>query len=250
MRHPTNETYLPLSRGIREHLPKMVKECRLARYVYDLLLIDAHHTGDMRGKVAISIREIATFLGVNYYTVYKAVRWLKENGYITYEPAKNQNSATLFTITKYKTVADFPSPGAFGPETKGGAKAGQRRGKSKSDGDSSTNELQDPNNSNNGKDLLGTEIEELFDAYSVIMQVRSRNDSRKSKIRARLKEYGKNDVLRAIENYRRALDDPGHYFTHRFPIERFMTPENIDRFLAMEPPAEEEIREMHDGSGL
>ena len=108
MGNSTTETYLPLSRGIREHLPKMVKECRLARYVYDLLLIDAHHTGELRGKVAISIREIATFLGINYYTAYNAVRWLKDNGYITYESAKNQNSATLFTIEKYKTVEDFP----------------------------------------------------------------------------------------------------------------------------------------------
>jgi len=81
------------------------------------------------------------------------------------------------------------------------------------------------------------------------MQIRSRSDSRKSKIRARLKEYGKSEVLRAIENYRHALDDPGHYFTHRFPIERFMTPENIDRFLAMEPPADDEWEEMPVGSG-
>jgi len=99
------------------------------------------------------------------------------------------------------------------------------------------------------KDIYTAEIEEVFDAYNVIMRVRSRSDLRKSKIRAHLKEYGKDKVLRAIENYRCALDDPNHYFTHRFPIEDFMTPKNIERFLAMEPPIEDEWQEMPDGSG-
>lgn len=100
------------------------------------------------------------------------------------------------------------------------------------------------------EDTYIAEIEEIFDAYSKsITQVRSRSDSRKSKIRARLKECGKDYVLRAIENYRRALDDPNHYFTHRFPIEDFMTPKNVERFYHMDTKEEEEIKEMPIGSG-
>ena len=90
------------------------------------------------------------------------------------------------------------------------------------------------------------EINEVFEAYNTITQIRSRSDSRKSKIRARIKEHGKNEVLRAIENYRHALDDPENHWTHRFPIEDFMTPKNMDRFLAMGPPAEEVWKEMPD----
>jgi len=94
------------------------------------------------------------------------------------------------------------------------------------------------------------EINEVFDAYNVITKIQSRSDSRKSKIRARLTEYGKEQVLEAVENYRLALDDPENHWTHRFPIEDFMTPKNIDRFLAMEPPAEEEWKELPDGAGF
>lgn len=100
------------------------------------------------------------------------------------------------------------------------------------------------------KDIYAEEIEEVFDAYNVIMKVRSRSDSRKSKIRARLKEYEREQVLEAIENYRLVLDNPENHWTHRFPIEDFMTPKNIDRFLAMKPSTEEEWQELPDGAGF
>lgn len=249
MQHPTDESYLPYSRGLEEHLPRMARECRLALYVYNLLLFRADYRGPNRGKVAISIRQIANFFGVDYHTAYNAVKWLKDNGYITYEPARNQHSATRFTITKYKTVEDFIPSSAFGRETKGSPKANQKRPKSNPSSDGDINELQDPNNYKNYKETYGGEIEEVFDAYNAIMQIRSRSNSRKSKIQARLREYGKDEILRAIENYHQALDDPDHYFTYRFPVERFMTPENIDRFLAMELPAEKEWEELADGAG-
>jgi len=108
----------------------------------------------------------------------------------------------------------------------------------------------DTSNKKDLKDIYSVEVEEVFDAYSVITKIRSRSDSRKSKIKARLAEYGKNEVLKAIENYRLALDDPENHWTHRFPVEDFMTPKNIDRFLAMEPPVEEEWKELPDGAGF
>lgn len=212
VRHPTDETYLPLSRGIRDHLPKMVKECRLARYVYDLLLIDAHHTGELRGKVAISIREIATFLGVHYQTAYDAVRWLKENRYITYEPAKNQNSATLFTIVKYKTVHDFPPPGAFSRGTKGSLKAPLKRPKNESARDSDINELQDPNNSKERKDIYSPEIEEIIEHLNTLTNSHYRPTTKEtiSIISERLSEGHSVEDCKAVINNRweRWRDDP------------------------------------------
>ncbi len=154
---------------------------------------------------------------------------------------------TIFTITKHKTAADFL---ALSPETNSEVRARYERGKSRPRGASKSKDLQTPNNVKECKDIYRAEIEEVFDAYKVIMEVRSRSDSRKSKIRARLTEYGKEQVLEAVENYRLALDDPENHWTHRFPVEDFMTPKNIDRFLAMEPPDEEEWKELPDGAGF
>jgi hypothetical protein len=77
------------------------------------------------------------------------------------------------------------------------------------------------------------DVEGVFEAYSPIMRIRSKSKSRISKINARLEEYGLEGVLEAIRNCTEALENPEHYWSHRYPIEDFMTPRNIDRFLAM-----------------
>jgi len=87
MRNPTNETYVPLSRGLKDHLPGMAKGYRLNLYIY--LLIEARHSGPNRGKVAVSFSDLALFFDVHYQTIVKAARGLKEDGYITYQPAKS-----------------------------------------------------------------------------------------------------------------------------------------------------------------
>ena len=153
----------------------------------------------------------------------------------TYGPQKN------YKQWKFQTTPQEEGP----PQEKGkvppkrGVKLPPCRGATKDSKDTSKD------SSNEEK-----EIKEVFESYNVITKIRSRSDSRKSKIRVRLKEYGKERILGAIENYQRVLDDPTNHWTHRFPIERFMTPENIDRFLAMELPAEEEWPELADGAGF
>ena len=260
MGHPTNETYLPLSRGIREHLPKMVKECRLARYVYDLLLIDAHHTGELRGKVAISIREIATFLGIDYYTAYNAVRWLKNNGYITYEPAKNQNSATLFTIEKYKTVEDFPPPGAFGPKTKGkpsllvsGPRAHQKHYKSDPDNKNSINELQTPNNSKEHKTIYSREIKEIIDYLNTLTGASFRPTTKETirLLTGRLSEgYTVEDCTNVIHHRWEAWEYDVKMRQYVRPSTLFL-PAKFEGYLqeARRSAADDEWEEMPDGSG-
>ena len=150
-KHQTDETYVPLSRGLRDHLPGMAKGCRLALYIY--LLIEAKHTGPNKGKVAASFSDLALALKVHYQTLYRAAQWLSEKEYIVYEPAKNQYGITVFTITKYKTVADFIPSGAFSHAFSENAnsevKARKKRGKSKPNKPRDIKGLQDPNNDNN-----------------------------------------------------------------------------------------------------
>ena len=99
----TTETYVPLSRGLDEHLAG-VSGTALKLYIH--LLINSVHAGPDKGKCAKGFSEIAAHLGLSYEAVRRAVKELKPR-YLSYKPAKNQHGVTVFTITKYKTVSDF-----------------------------------------------------------------------------------------------------------------------------------------------
>lgn len=170
--HQSDETWVPLSRGLRDHLAGMATGCRLALYIY--LLIEAKHTGLHKGKVAASFSDLALALGVHYSTLYKAAQWLKEQGYITYEPAKNQWSVTVFTVTKYKNVEDFiPSNAfsrAFSADAKSEVKASKKQGKSKSTKANDSKSLHvlnnDKNENNEDKiDIHQDEFDEFWKSY-------------------------------------------------------------------------------------
>ena len=147
MRYPTDETWVPLSRGIEEHLPKMVGGCRAALWI--LLLVRAQFSGPMFGKVIASFKELADALGVSYSTVYRAAQDLKKVGSIDYEPASNQHRHTVFTVNKYKGVEDFHPIVALSISDKSSESAAKLQRKSKPDKVPNISELQDPNNDKN-----------------------------------------------------------------------------------------------------
>ncbi len=97
------ETYVPLSRGWREHLAMLSGN---AVKLYTLLLIDAKFAGPNKGKVAMSFADLARELRIHKTSVVRAVRELQPH-YIALEPAKNQHSATVFTVKRYKAITDF-----------------------------------------------------------------------------------------------------------------------------------------------
>ena len=99
----TSETYVPLSRGLDEHLTSM---SGTALKVYIHLLINSVHAGPDKGKCAKGFSEISAQLGLSYEAVRRAVKELKPR-YLTYKPAKNQHSVTVFKIIKYKVASDF-----------------------------------------------------------------------------------------------------------------------------------------------
>lgn len=154
MRNPTDETYVPLSRGIEEHLPKMVGGCRAALWL--LLLVRAQHSGSNRGKVNASFRELADALGVSYSAAYRAAQDLKKVGLIAYEPAPNQHRSTAFRVSKYKGVEDFNPTVALikSDESRKAAlinneTAAKKQRKSRPDKARNISELQGPNNDKN-----------------------------------------------------------------------------------------------------
>ena len=97
------ESWLPFSRGLVKHLKDMSGN---SVKVFIYILIRAGFRGEMKGKTVISFSDLATELGMHYMTAYRAVKELIPQ-YLIYVPARNRHEITVFTVQKYKVVADF-----------------------------------------------------------------------------------------------------------------------------------------------
>jgi hypothetical protein len=99
----SNQSYVPFSRGFREHLPNLSGN---AVKLYVELLLAARFAGPHKGEVAVSFADLALGLGMHKQTVHAAAGKLRPH-YITWKAAKNQHGITVFTIQKYKSIKDF-----------------------------------------------------------------------------------------------------------------------------------------------
>jgi hypothetical protein len=99
----TSESYVPVSRGLRDHLPTMSSN---AVKLYVDLLLTAAFTGPTKGQVAASFAELGLRLRMHKQTVHEAARTLRPY-FIDWQAAKNQHGITVFTIQKYKSIKDF-----------------------------------------------------------------------------------------------------------------------------------------------
>ena len=97
------QSWLPLSRGLVKHLKGMSGN---SVKVFIYILIRASFRGEMKGKTVISFSDLSMDLGIHYMTAYRAVKELVPK-YLTYVPARNRHEITVFTVQKYKVVADF-----------------------------------------------------------------------------------------------------------------------------------------------
>ncbi len=148
----TSETYVPLSRGWRAHLRKLSGN---AVKLYNLLLIDAKFSGDAKGTVAATFRELAEDLNIHRQSAFKAAKELRPH-YLTWTPAINQHDLTVFTVQRYKAIADFAvscrtdgSPPAVSRRTDGEelpSHIGLRQGYSTPRNPNKQQGLQTPNN--------------------------------------------------------------------------------------------------------
>lgn len=143
----TDETYVPLSRGLEAHLPKL---SGLALKLYIKSLIRAKFTGLNKGKFSASFSDLALELGVHYQSVYKAAKELKPY-YITWKPARNQYGGTVFEVQRFKTVEDFALSHTTKSSTKSEVKASRKQGKSTPSNPHEQQGLLVPNNGNKGK---------------------------------------------------------------------------------------------------
>ena len=111
----TDETYAPISRGLIEHLRSLTAA---ALKVYLWLLLTAAWKGAMKGKVAVSVREISGATSLGRSTISRALAELEPYYIERIAEGRNQHDQSIFKIRKYKTVSDF----------RAGSVAGQRAG--------------------------------------------------------------------------------------------------------------------------
>jgi len=101
--NPTWENMVPVSAGLKDHHAEMGA---YAAFVYHHLLLSARQIGENKGRVFMTMGDLANELGISKNTVATACK--KLNGeYIEYQPAKNRHGVTIFTILKFKTMRDF-----------------------------------------------------------------------------------------------------------------------------------------------
>lgn len=69
-----------------------------------------------------------------------------------------------------------------------------------------------------------------------IIKHREMNKEMKSRINAKLKKHTKDELIKAIDNYKQVLDDPNSYWTHEWELQDFMKPNNVTRFVDKAKP--------------
>ena len=76
------------------------------------------------------------------------------------------------------------------------------------------------------------DIYTLFDHWNSkeIIRHRKMNQAMQSHINARLQEYSKEELEKAIDNYSTILKSDNYYWTHKWSLQDFMKPNNVTRF--------------------
>lgn len=193
----SDETYVPVSRGLLKHLANMTSN-ELKVYMY--LLMRASANGHAKGTIACPIELIANDLDIHYMTVYKAIQSLKPK-YIKYKPAKNQYNTTRFQVQKYKNVKDFALSHKTKSVTKSEVKANKERGKSEVKAQSSDQQKETPKKLREVIRSNKKDIETIYLYYCTkIKQLRKLTLQRKQKIESRLEDFSVANLKKAIDN--------------------------------------------------
>ena len=89
----------------------------------------------------------------------------------------------------------------------------------------------------NNKELnnkeLNNDVYTLFECWNKkeIIKHRKLSHQMQSHINARLKEYSRDELVDAINNYETILSSDDYYWTHKWTLQDFMKPNNVSRFV-------------------
>ena len=235
----TDETWVPVSRGLLKHLPKMSGS---AVKVYLMLLMNAGVNGRRKGMVTYPMRILAADLGMDVSQLHRAIKNLTPK-FVTYKAGKNQFDTTIFTIKKYKNVHDYavsykstPAVDNMKDLVNSESTASQQRTPSQVPKGT-------PKEVKEVKEVFNKNILEIFEHYnSKIKQLRKLTPKRKQKIKSRLEDFSSKELKKAIDH----LATSGWHMGEN-PDEKkyndlewlFANYERTEKFIDMEPKISE-----------
>ena len=179
------------------------------------------------GQVVTSIAKIKENCAsdVSLQSVRTALLKLEKWGFLTNESTKTGRLITIVNWGVYQDGEDQTNK----ENNKELTKHQQRTNKEL------TTNKNDKNVKNDKEDIYS--VFEHWNSKGIIKH-RSLTDARKSKINARLKEISTDEIKQAIDNYSDILASDFHYWTHKWTLEEFMNPRNIERFMSENNPFE------------
>ncbi len=187
-----------------------------------------------RGQFATSYQNLVDDIGdktVKVKVVRNAIKKLVSAGFVAKDEAKARaKKGLLLTVIKYDYYQDFTNyTGKAKGKEKGitGAKRGQSEG----------NERAITKEDNTVKDNK-EEILSVFTHWNAKKIIRHRELTKalSSSINARLEKYSAELILDAIDNYATVLHGDEYFFSYKWPLDEFVKPKNLDRFLAESKP--------------
>lgn len=105
--------------------------------------------------------------------------------------------------------------------------------------------------SNNTEKKDKKEIKDIFEYWNSLGIIKHRELTQKikSKINARLEKMSPEEISEAMRNYQTVLNGDLYWWSHKFTLEKFMEPKNIDQFLTDNNPFENFRKQKGGGSG-
>ncbi|HUX59203.1 MAG TPA: replication protein [Bacteroidales bacterium] len=71
------------------------------------------------------------------------------------------------------------------------------------------------------KENIYTPLYEHWNSLKIIIH-KKLTEKQKTKIRAAIKDYTKEEIIKAMDNYAYVVNSSGHYFSHKWPMEDFL----------------------------
>jgi thiamine phosphate synthase YjbQ (UPF0047 family) len=183
-----------------------------------------------KGQHMTSVRNIAKDIGwyegvkwkePNPKTINSILEWLVKQRMIHIDKGKGNRQYTLVTLIKWGEYQN---------------KLNEGNSKVTVDGQASKQSVDINKNDKNDKEDIYT-VFEHWKSKGIIVH-KKLNDKMKSHINARLGDYELSELLKAIDNYNEVLTNDLYYWTHRWTLQDFMTPNNVIRFMDSSKPFE------------
>jgi hypothetical protein len=195
-----------------------------------------------KGQHLTSVRGIAKGIGwyegikwkePNPKTINVILEWLVKQDMILIERGQGNRQYTLITLLNW----EYYQP-----------KSNQGNSKVTVDGEGGKH-LVDINK--NDKECIKNDIEDIYAFWNQlnITVHRELTQVRKSAINARLETHSVDELKKAINNYAQILESDKHFYSHKFNLETFMNPKNLDRFLDENNPFEALLKNEYKNGG-